>query len=310
MAGFKLPSHVPGIKPKFSREEMTLGELDIANGMGLSEDSYCEFKSLIWSELLESASAEATKNAREEAKRSLRSEITAELTPMIQDKLLKSPDLLEQARKGLEQSLQQQALKASKAVYESEMPTKSDIEAFSDAIRDIEIDCMMLAAAASKDSVKKRKETRNKESLYNFLYRSFGLAMGPLAFYTIRTFGMHDSAFFVIPAIVFTILCFAWSFRDDEYKSANNLQAIAGSYLALASDCRLARKMTVKTKTRAEIISELQVIRNAKDHQNKVYRPEVQVLDEVRPDVRHRLAEEIDPEVLISEEFDDRLSAR
>lgn len=309
---FHLPSKLPGLSVKFTPEELPMKEVQFAESYGLEVQQYCDLKTHIYQQLGDEARSSVMKDALVEARKTVKEEVKRELLPSLKEEAVANSmaEALKKAKAELEPKLRKELLENSKKVYESELLTKEDKEAYADAFRDAEVEALLFASAASHEADEVHQRNQQSKNASKWTARVMGVAAFPIALFLFQKYTAHSPAFYLLLAPV--ILCFLTAFfngyKQEDSKEVARLKKLASDYLMIVSRCRTGRKLSIHTKLRSEVLYECSSVQNSKAELDRVYHPVVRVLDEVRPAVRHRLAEDLDPEEILSQEFDDRLS--
>lgn len=307
-----MPAKLPGLSTKFTPEELPMKEVQYAEGYGLSVEAYCELKTHVYQQLADEARSSVMKDALVEARKTVKEEVKKELLPPLKEEAVANAmsEALKKARVELEPKMRREFFEDAKKTYEAELLTKEDKEAYADAFRDAEVEALLFASAASHEADEVHRRNHQAKMASTWTARVVGIVAFPIALFLFQKYSVHSVAFYLMLAPV--VLCFLTAFfnslRQEDDKEVARLKKLASDYLMIVSRCRTGRKLSIHTKLRSEVLYECSGVQNSKAELDRVYHPVVRVLDEVRPAVRHRLAEDLDPEEILSQEFDDRLS--
>jgi len=301
-------------KPRFNAEDMSVKETDfVRDTFQVEPDVYCRVKDHIFNEVLAKARDEGMKEARSQARTQLREEVKKELLAelMPQYKAIAEKEgesaALEKARKQLEPELRKEAFGKFREEWDSQNLTDEDKKAYSIGFREMEVESLTFATSASTEA-----DRAQTGSSFISKARHLGLAAallgaGPYAIWLLSTKDWHSVPFWLtaLPYAVLIGYCLLW--QPKSMTDAESLRKVSSDYLQLVSRARIARMLKLDTANRRDVQSEMTAIMSEKQRLDEKYRPSVNLVEEVKPQVKMRLTDEIDPEKLFAEEFDEKL---
>jgi len=300
-------------KPKYDPDEMPVREVTFAEGYGLTPDQYCELKEKIWNGLAGEAKEAGMKEARAQLRQQLREEIRTEILKEVMPGLKAQAEkkgaaaALTKAREELEPEVRKEMLAKCKEEFESQSLTDGDKKAYAVGLREIEVESLVLATSASSeaDSAQTGSSTMSRMRLAGLAGALAGI--GPYALWLMSSRDWHSAPFWLTALPYAVLLCYMLFWRPKSVEDAESLRKLSSEYLQLVSASRLARMVSIDTGSRHDVMSELARITRWKSQLDERYQPSISLVEEVKPQVRIRLAEEIDPEKLLADEIDQRL---
>jgi hypothetical protein len=295
----------------FNPLDLPTREVNYAEQYKLNPKQYCQIKDKVWEEAATELRVEIMKKAKTDARTELREEIKKEIYPGLIEAAEKKamPDALKKAEEIVLPKMKQAAYEKYREEWEAEKPNESDKEAFLAATREIEIDCLTFAMSASHEA-----DTAWDTSGAQTLGKKGGivaafLGAGPYLLWLINSFSFSTWTpwLLMLPYIVGVISLFVWD--PKETNATGELRKMASMYLKLVGKARMLRLLTLETQNRETIRRDLMYIIEEKSRLDEKYRPSLKLMEEIKPSVKLRLTDEMDPEKLFAEEFDERLIA-
>jgi len=307
-------------KPQFEPEDMSVKETEFVDSeFNVDAETFCGIKNYLWDDLLASSKKAAEKAAFDAANKSvcdkLKQQLTEELMPSLvlkaeeaakEQAFAKAKALLEpQLRKELATKLNEERLLS--------FPTADEQKAYQKAYRDIEVESITFAASAALEAEKQRPPMW--QGVWPAILAAALIGIGPYILWLLSRGSAEQLPFWLmlLPYTTFTKVAVARTIakdrvKDEYQKAQDTLRKLSSEYLQLASRLRAFRQVTIATENRKD----LQVLGNSiireKERLDSTYKPSVPLVEEVKPLVRVRLSDEVDPETL-AEEFDVRLTA-
>jgi hypothetical protein len=304
----------------FTEDGVTQKQAIWARDRGISLQYYVELKNHIYDYLVDEAVQqgleEARVTAKAEAAKANRDAIIADLTPKLTEKItediipkLKDKIRIEvtpQVRKELEEKVRDEMMK--------DKPSPEDIGRFCAALRELEVDCYTLATTASNWSDRYHESVERKTRIGRiglvallcsvpFVYRMLPIAPH---FWT-------NPMFWVALVPFVTLFITAWAVATkpaDFYYQCHNLLGTSSNYLRCADRAASSQKLMPMVRDYKAAREEYFDIYNDKAELDKKFSPSVKDIDEARPSVKMRLADELDPEKLLIDDFDEKLKEK
>jgi ribosome-associated toxin RatA of RatAB toxin-antitoxin module len=305
---------LPMAKPRFVPEDMSVKETDfVRSEFQVEPDVYCQIKDHVFNEALAKARDDGMKEARSQARTQLREEVKkellAELMPQYKAVAEKEGEAvaLEKARKQLEPELRKELFGKFREEWDSQDLTDEDKKAYSVGFREIEVESLTFATSASAEADRAQTGSSFVSKARHLGLAAALLGLGPYAIWLLSTKDWHTVPFWLTALPYAVALGYFLFWRPKSVTDSESLRTVSSEYLQLVSRARVARMVQVDTQTRRDVQAEMQAILNAKSRLDEKYKPSVNLIEEVKPQVKMRLTDEIDPEKIFAEEFDDKL---
>jgi hypothetical protein len=301
-------------KPRFNHVDMSVKETEfVRDTFQIEPDVYCKVKDYVYDSVFTKAKEEGVKEARAQARAQLRDEVKKELTDEVMPQLRISAakegekEALEKARKDLEPKLREELHGKFRAEWESQNLNDEDKKAYSIGLREMEVESLTFATSASAeaDRAQSGSSVMAKSRRLMLAISLFGL--GPYAIWLLGTRDWHTVPFWLmtVPYLVVLGYCLLW--KPKSVADAESLRKTSSEYLQLVSRARMGRMVKLDTATRKEVQATLQALIESKSRLDQEYRPSVNLIEEVKPQVKLRLTDEMDPEKLFAEDFNEKL---
>lgn len=316
---------LPGSKPKFDPQDMSVKEVElVSNTYGVDPETYCQIKERVWNELLSLSREEGTKQARADAKKAakeeLRQEVTAELMPgLVTEAEKKALSIaVKKAKEELEPKLRDEMANQLREDWKKEALTEQDRNAFSAVLRDVEVESITFATSASKEADEHGTGFHWSKRIRHALLATALIGLGPYALWLMATRDWHSVGFWLaaLPYVVFlsysaTMAYLAPSnvdkYGDRKKTTSDQMRKLSSDYLQVASQARLIRQLHLNTRIRRDVQAEFDALAKRKAALDEQYQPSVDLVEGVKPKVRARLSEEVDPEKIYAEQFEEQL---
>lgn len=204
-----------------------------------------------------------------------------------------------------------------KEPVEVEVPlTELDKQAFQAQIREIEVTALVRAASSSLEETETQGSLDTRETLRK-VFQALPLVLGIPYVWCIKEYPGHQVVAFGM--VYFLATLGIWfladpplpygklSKKEELERRIADLRRCSTSYLQVYQSARhLAHK--VEYASRKEILSDIQSLSMDLNSTDNDYQPSVRMLERARVQVKYRLEEEIDPQKLLVEDFNNRLS--
>jgi hypothetical protein len=317
-----------GRPPKFDPKDMPVKEVEfVETEFGLDSETYCRIKSHVWSEVSQKAKEDGWAQAREEAKKSIKQELREELTKELMPDLVAKAEAkaldqaVKKAKEELEPKLRTEAVERFKEDWKKEVLTDDDRKAFAAALRDIEVESLTYATSASKEADEHGTGFHWSKRVRHALLAAALIGLGPYALWLVGTRDWHSVTFWLaaLPYIVVLSYCATMAYLapsnvdkygDRKKTTADQLRKLSSDYLQIVSQARLVRHLHLATKIRRDVQAEFDSLAKRKVALDEQYQPSVDLVEGVKPQVKLRLSEEIDPEKIYAEEFEEQLKGK
>jgi len=295
----------------FNPQDLSVREVEYSEQYKLNKKQYCELKTKIFIEACAEFAASNLKQAKIDVRHALRKEIIDELKPILLAEAEKKamPAALQKAAEDLVPEMKKNAYARYREEWAAEKVSPNDREAFLAASREVEIDSLTFAMSASHEADEATKFSSVQMKIKKIGLVSMLLGAGPFLLGLALVSSPSAFPFWFLLAPYITLAIFLGSWEPEVANKVIELRKTASQYLQLVSRARMMRLLSVSTDTRDQIASEFGYILEAKNRLDEKYRPSLKLMEEVKPNVKLRLSDEMDPEKLFSDEFDDRLKA-
>lgn len=305
-----------------AKRDLTMWEVDEANKYGLSPDQYDELKTLLnerfkktkWDTTIEQAKSEAIKAAKPKIKEEARTELLNEVAAKFEE--------------GKAQELRK---KIEKEIAESS-PTANQRRDAREMARELELDCLAMAHAASADADAEDAILSTgsfRSGVFYFLMFSF---LPVLAYLRMMVGWGFDSIPFwavAITQLAATIVCGVsnsdWKDLHKERKTRYKKSSV--DFLNLANKAKEVRMVKINNaNTKGEINSLINDISSYKVNYSEKYQPSTKLLEKAKEHVRNSQITDMDLDKFIrsddekvrvegdplddSEEFEEKLSVQ
>lgn len=317
-----------GGKPKFDPKDMSVKETEhVENEFSTDPETYCRIKEHIWDEVAKKAKEDGLIQAREEAKKSVKDELRQELTKELMPDLVAKAEAkaldqaVKKAKEELEPKLRTEAVERFKEDWEKEVLTDDDRKAFAAALRDIEVESLTYATSASKEADEHGTGFHWSKRVRHALLAAALVGLGPYALWLTGTRDWHSVAFWLaaLPYVVVLSYCVTMAYLapsnvdkygDRKKTTADQLRKLSSDYLQIVSQARLVRHLHLSTRIRRDVQAEFDALAKRKVVLDEQYQPSVDLVEGVKPQVKLRLSEEVDPEKIYAEEFEEQLKGK
>ncbi len=312
-------------KPKFDPKDMSVKETEhVQNEFGIEPEVFCQVKEYVWEGLVSKAKEDGGARAREDAKKQAKEELRQELTDQLMPELMAQAEekavkkAIEKAKKDLEPQLRTEIIEQLKRDWQKESLTEADREAFSTALRDVEVESLVFATSASKEADDRGRNVNWSQRVRHGLLAAVLVGLGPYGFWVYHRWSPVSVAFWLValPYLVASVYSAVLALNppertdDDDQVPVTKLRRYSSEYLQIVSKARLIRHLSLNTKIRRDVQAEFDALLHTKAQLDSDYRPSVEVVEKIKPDVRHRLSEDIDPERILAEEFEGQLKEK
>lgn len=304
-----------------AKRDLTMWEVDEANKYGLSPDQYDELKGLLteryrktkWETTLEQTRAEAIKNAKPKIKEEVKAEILEDLNSKFED------SKAQEIRKKLEKEMAEAA------------PTPNQLRDAREMARELELDCLATAHAASADA-EAEEAILNTGMFRSGLFYTLMFSFLPLLAYLRMVAGWQfDGVAFwsvAIPHFIAIIVC---GIANDDWKTEHKRKRDAYKkasvdYWNLANKAKEVRMVKINhANTKGDINTLISEISYAKNNYSDKYQPSTKLLEKAKDHVRNNQISDMDLDKFIrsddektridttavddSEEFEEKLAS-
>jgi hypothetical protein len=314
-------------------EDLTLKEVEEAKKYDLSPDQYHELKSLFGKRFGLKHAAEVTASVRLDVERELRPKVSSELRPGLREDVEKEmrPKLTDKIRKELYEEIKtdllpivtdelrpkirvevekevsdatkDRALADAKAEIASAGPTPKERDAHRVFIREVELDSLASAKAASDFADTEDQALQWHRRVRQSAFFGLLLTLAPLAFhlYSAHGWGLQSAAYFIPAALAFVTL---WAKNSSFYERVGRRVAEYRKYTAeyhiLAERAKGLRLVdTETTRSRRELEGNTQSLVATKNQLDSRFLPSASLVQKARHEVRDQLISEMDPEKLL-----------
>lgn len=311
MVSFNMP------KSRFNHEDMSVKETEfVRDTFQIEPDVYCKVKDYVYDSVFTKAKEEGVKDARAQARAQLRDEVKKELTDEVMPQLRATAakegekEAFERARKELLPKLREEMFGAFREEWEAQNLNDEDKKAYAVGLREIEVESLTFATSASAEADRAQSGSSVMAKARRLMLAISLLGVGPYAIWLLNTRDWHTVPFWLtaLPYLVVLGYCLFW--KPKSVADAESLRKTSSEYLQLVSRARMGRMVKLDTATRREVQATLQALVESKSRLDQEYRPSVNLIEEVKPQVKIRLTDEMDPEKLFAEEFDDRVEKK
>lgn len=273
-----------------AKRDLTMWEVDEANKYGLSPDQYDELKGLLteryrktkWTETLEQTKAEAIKAAKPKIKEEIKSEILEDLSSKFED------SKAQEIRKKIEKEMAEAA------------PTPNQLRDAREMARELELDCLATAHAASadadtEDAVLATSTFRN--GVFYTLLFSFLPALAYLRI--VANWGFDGVAFWAV-AITHLVAIIVYGIANDDWKTEHQRKKAAFKkasvdYWNLANKAKEVRMVKINhANTKGDINTLISEISYAKNNYSDKYQPSTKLLEQAKDHVRNNQISDMD----------------
>lgn len=317
-----------GGKPKFDPKDMSVKETEyVQNEFSIEPETFCNIKQYVWDELVKKAKEEGVSQAREEAKKSAKEELRAELTKELMPDLVTKAEAkafdaaVKKAKEDLEPKLRSEVVERFKEDWKKEELTEADREAYAAALRDVEVESITFATSASKEADEHGTGFNWSKRVRHAALAASLIGAGPFAVWLLATRDWHHVSFWLtaLPYAVVITYCAIMAYYaptnvdrhgDRKKTTAEQMRKLSSDYLQVASQARMVRHLYLNTRIRRDVQAEFEALSKRKAGLDEQYQPSVELVEEVKPRVRARLSEEIDPAKIYAEEFDAALKEK
>lgn len=279
-------------------------------------EKYCKLKKRTFDTLLTTAYQEAQANPNKQIKEELRKEIRDALLPTLKEEAMIGA--MEQAEalatKKLLPKMREEALQKYADDWSQAFPTDSDKSAFRAQIREVEVDSLLLATTCSLEEVALREGSDKKVRVKKLVSIPLWIGLGPYILWVINQHPpISDPISFALLVIPYlTLLGIATFFNTEVGADQSNrtklLRECSTEYLKVNAAARSLRHK-VQYATRKELVVGVNDLTSDKRRTDERHQPSIEVVELARPRIKARLEEELDPEKLLSDDFDERLTA-
>lgn len=276
---------------KRSISHLTVRELDEAKTYGLTPESYDELREKLLSrnrvDVFESVKKEVTGNVEKSTRLALTKEIEASCWVKVEAAFDKD------SKQKLEAKIREDIA--------SEAPNPKDIAAFKDFAREIEMDSLAQAHAASDEADQSDKVTKRGWSLLSFA--CFTLFLGlPAVWHYANTY--LSGITFILSCGVYVLAGLVYCFMQgseltDKAKDVANLRSLSSNYWDHANTAKSIRMVDLPTaRTRGDLQRKLGYLLDSKKSTDAKFHPSAVALAKARISVRDQFVDEMDPERL------------
>lgn len=317
-----------GGRSKFDPKDMSVKEVEyVQNEFQVEPDVYCRIKEYVWDEIAKKAKEDGVVQAREEAKKSAKEELREELKRDLMPELVTKAEekaldkAVKKAKEELEPKLRAEVVERFKEDWKKEELTEQDREAYAAALRDVEVESITFATSASKEADEHGAGFNWSKRVRHVMLAASLIGAGPFAVWLLATRDWHHVAFWLtaLPYTVVIVYCAIMAYYaptnvdrhgDRKKTTADQMRKLSSDYLQVASQARMIRHLHLNTRIRRDVQAEFEAIAKRKAALDEQYQPSVELVEEVKPKVRARLSEEIDPAKIYAEEFDAQLKEK
>lgn len=295
--------------------DLTLREIEEAKTFGLSTRQYDDLKSRFfvrwrdtnWPRILEDARKDPKlrKEVADEIRATIRENLSKELKEKLTNEL--RADVRAEIQKTFMEKEREKLLVILREEQEAEVPTKDEIAAAQEFVREIELDCLTKADAASvmvEDA--KAAKTRSR-SWRNPIFYTLLISILPLVLYLnqVRGWTFNSASFWGVVASYIMTFIVLWAGNSSRFRTLDKHWEAAvktlSSYRIEAERAKRARLVGIDAaRTREQLSSTVDTILHEKRSLDKDFHPSTSSLTRARVSVRDSLLTDMDPEKLFS----------
>lgn len=277
---------------KRSIDHLTLKEVEEAKSYGLSSSAYDELREKFEMRLRDKLRDLVKKEVYASAEKELRVKLRVEVEEEIREQVKKKFENEERAK--LEAKIRSEA--------DSQVPDPKDLSAYREFTRDVELDCLAQAHAASDmadtQELGWNSSRRWKGALSWLLFLSQPAAWIASYRFT-ESWGVVSAVAtaWLTMAIVWAVV--ASNKHKEMAREVGNLRKTSSDYWKLAETAKKVRIVDLPTgDTRAELRAMLSNLAREKQTQDDRFHPSAKTVTKARVAVKEELVEEMDPERL------------
>lgn len=317
-----------GSRAKFDPKDLSVKEAEhVQDEFSIDPETFCRVKEYVWDEVAKKAKEDGVGQAREEAKKSAKEELRQELTKELMPDLVSKAEAkafdaaVKKAKEELEPKLRAEVVEKFKEDWKKEVLTEDDRKAFAAALRDIEVESLTYATSASKEADEHGTGFHWSKRVRHALLAAVLVGLGPYVLWLVGTRDWHGVGFWLAALPYAVVLAYAVTmaylapsnvdkYGDRKKTTADQLRKLSSDYLQVVSQARLVRHLHLNTRIRRDVQAEFDALSKRKSSLDEQYQPSVDLVENVKPQVKLRLTEEVDPEKIYAEEFEEQLKGK